>query len=135
MSLNNCKLITLPKIEDYRGNISFAENNKQAPFTIKRIYYLYDIPTAAKRGGHAHKTLQQVIIPLSGSFTIKLDDGSQKKNYLLDKPWEGLYLSPMVWREITGFTSGSICLVLASDYYDENDYYNDYHEFIKASKK
>jgi len=127
-----CKIISLNKIPDARGNLTFIEGNKQIPFPIERVYYLYDVPASSSRGGHAHKNLQQLIIAVSGSFTVVLDDGNGKKSFRLNKPYEGLYICPMIWREIHDFSSGSVCLVLASLEYDENDYYRDYNEFIKA---
>ncbi len=129
---HGCKLITFPQIADARGNLSFIENNKHVPFEIKRVYYLYDVPVLAERGGHAHKKLKQVIIPLSGSFDVRLDDGKEKTIITLCKPWEGLLITNLVWRELSNFSGGSACLVLASEYYDEEDYYRDYDVFIQA---
>lgn len=134
MSLKNCRQIELPKIVDYRGNLSFIESGEHIPFAIKRVYYLYDVPAGADRGGHAHKDLQQLLIPLAGSFDIQLDDGSEKKTFHLNRPFQGLYISSRVWREINNFSSGSVCLVLASEHYDEEDYYRNYHDFIAALK-
>jgi dTDP-4-dehydrorhamnose 3,5-epimerase-like enzyme len=131
MNINLCKLIQLPKISDNRGNLSYIETNKHIPFEIKRIYYLYDIPGNSVRAGHAHKNLHQFMIAVSGSFDITLDDGINKKTICLRKSYEGLYIPPMMWRDLTNFSSGSVCLVLASDYFDESDYYRDYNEFIK----
>lgn len=133
MSVDLCKIIELPKIVDYRGNLTFIEQNQHVPFDIKRVYYLYDVPAGADRGGHAHKALQQFIIPLSGSFDIHLDDGKGKKSFHLNRPFQSLYIPKMIWREINNFSSGSVCLVLASEHYDEDDYYRDYNEFLKAA--
>ncbi len=132
MSVSDCFIIDFPKITDKRGNLSFIENNCHIPFAIKRVYYLYDVPAFAERGGHAHKHLTQVLIALSGSFDVHLDDGQHKKIVTLNKPWQGLLISNNVWRELKGFSSGSTCLVLASEYYVENDYYRDYVEFLHS---
>ena len=134
MCVEQCRIISLPKITDYRGNLTFVEGSKHIPFEIKRVYYLYDVPTEADRGGHGHRNLQQLIIPLGGSFKFILDDGKTRKSYVLKKPWEGLYISPMIWRELSDFSSNAICLVLASEYYDEDDYYRKYEDFLVASK-
>jgi len=132
MPLNNCKILEFPIIHDARGNLTFIENNRHIPFDIKRVYYLYDVPGGAERAGHAHKTLQQIIIAMSGSFDILLDDGHEKKKLHLNRSYYGLYICPMIWRTIDNFSSGSVCLVLASDFYSEADYYRDYDEFLKA---
>jgi len=120
--ISKCEIISLGKISDLRGNLSFIESNTKINFNIKRIYYLYDVPAGAERGGHAHKELHQFIIAVSGSFDIKLYDGKSSVIYTLNKPYEGLYICPMIWREIYNFSSGSVCLVLASHIYDEQDY-------------
>ncbi len=129
----NPKVITLPKHTDRRGNLSFIEENTHVPFDIKRVYYLYDMPAGAERGAHGHKALEQLIIPLSGSFEIILDNGKETFPFFLKKPWEGLYVPPMYWRELKEFSSGAVCMVLASEKYDENDYFRDYAEFKKAA--
>lgn len=134
MSLKNCRLIDLPKIVDYRGNLSFIEAGEHIPFEIKRVYYLYDVPAGADRGGHAHKNLQQLLVPLAGSFNIVLDDGVEKETYQLNRPFQGLYITSRIWREINNFSSGSVCLVLASEHYDEDDYYRHYPDFIASLK-
>jgi dTDP-4-dehydrorhamnose 3,5-epimerase-like enzyme len=133
--ISDCKLISLPKITDARGNLTFVEGDNHIPFDIKRVYYLYDVPGGATRGGHGHKELQQLIIPMSGSFDIVLDDGSEKKRFHLNRSYNGLYVCPMIWREMDNFSSGAVCLVLASIRYDEDDYFRDYDEFIKAVKE
>ena len=134
MSLNECQLIPLPKISETNGNLTFIEGNRNIPFDIKRVYYLYDVPGGSERGGHAHKALHQLIIAMSGSFDIHLDDGVEKKTIHLNRSYFGLYVCPMIWREINNFSSGSVCLVLASDYYDEQDYYRNYSKFNLAAK-
>jgi len=132
MTLNDCKPIDLPKIADARGNLTFIEGGRHVPFNIKRVYYLYDVPGGAERGGHAHKDLHQLIVAMSGSFDIVLDDGRQKKRIHLNRSYHGLYVCPMIWREMDNFSSGAVCLVLASNLYDESDYYRDYSDFVKA---
>lgn len=132
MSIEQCRIIHLPKVQDPRGNLTFIEGNKHVPFDLKRVYYLYDVPGGAERGGHAHKQLQQLIIAMSGSFDVVLDDGHGKWRFPLNRSYYGLYISSMVWRELDNFSSGSVCMVLASTYYDESDYYRNYDEFIKA---
>ncbi|OHB70527.1 MAG: hypothetical protein A2W17_06635 [Planctomycetes bacterium RBG_16_41_13] len=134
MSIGECKIIEFPKITDSRGNLSFIEGNRHVPFDIKRIYYLYDVPGGATRAGHAHKMLEQVIIAISGSFDIVLDDGFSKNRFHLNRSYYGLYISSMVWREIDNFSSGSVCLVLASTFYDEADYYRNYSDFLSAAR-
>ncbi|MBT8565424.1 WxcM-like domain-containing protein [Polynucleobacter paneuropaeus] len=134
MSLKKCQIISLPKIAEARGNLTFIENRRNIPFDIKRVYYLYDVPGGSERGGHAHKALHQLIIAMSGSFDIHLDDGVEKKTFHLNRSYFGLYVCPMIWREIDNFSSGSVCLVLASDYFDEQDYYRTYDQFRLATK-
>jgi hypothetical protein len=131
MNINNCKLVELPKITDPRGNLTFIEGGDHIPFDIQRVYYLYDVPGGAERGGHAHKDLHQLIIAMSGSFDVLLDDGKQKKRVHLARSYYGLYVCPMIWRELDNFSSGSVCMVLASNKYDESDYYRDYDQFMK----
>lgn len=130
--LSECRLIDFPKISDPRGNLTFVEGSNHIPFDIKRVYYLYDVPGGAERGGHAHKDLQQVIIAMSGSFDVVVDDGTQKQRFHLNRSYYGLYLPTMVWRELDNFSSGSVCMVLASEPYDEADYYRNYDEFTQA---
>jgi hypothetical protein len=134
LSLKNCKIIQLPKIEDPRGNLTFIEGSGHIPFDIKRVYYLYDVPGGAERGGHAHKELHQLIVAMSGSFDVILDDGYEKKRFHLNRSYYGLYVCPMIWRELDNFSSGSVCMVLASNLYDESDYYRDYSVFLKTIK-
>jgi dTDP-4-dehydrorhamnose 3,5-epimerase-like enzyme len=132
MSLENCQLIELPKISDPRGNLTFVESQNHIPFDIKRVYYTYDVPGGTERGGHAHKELKQLIIAMSGSFDITLDDGFEKKTFHLNRSYFGLYVSSMIWRGIDNFSSGSVCMVLASEFYSEADYYREYEDFLKA---
>ena len=132
MNVRGCKILDLPKISDPRGNLTFIESPQHIPFDIKRVYYLYDVPGGAERGGQAHKDLQQLIIAMSGSFDILLDDGVNKERIHLNRPYFGLYVNTMVWRELDNFSSGSVCMVLASIPYDESDYYLDYGEFTQA---
>jgi hypothetical protein len=129
-SLDSCHLVDLPKISDPRGNLTFVEGGNHIPFDIKRVYHLYDVPGGAERGGHAHKGLHQLIIAISGAFDIVLDDGDEKKRFHLNRSYFGLYVSPMIWREMDNFSSGAVCLVLASNFYDEADYYRNYDDFI-----
>jgi len=129
MSLSECRIISLPKISDPSGNLTFIENQRHIPFDICRVYYLYGVQQGAVRGGHAHKNLYQFLIAAHGSFDVLLDDGCDKKNFYLDCAHQGLYICPMIWRELRNFSQGAVCLVLASDFYDESDYYRDYQEF------
>lgn len=127
----DCSLLTLPKFEVERGAITSVNNKSEIPFAIKRVYYLYDVPSGSDRGAHAHKELQQLIVAASGSFTVAVDDGKLKRSFILSQPNVGLYLPPGLWRELTDFSGGSICLVLANHEYKENDYIRDYHDFKK----
>lgn len=132
MGLDLCKVVNLPRISDPRGNLTFVEGGNHIPFGIERVYYLYDVPGGAERGGHAHKALQQLIIAMSGSFDVVLDDGERKKRVHLNRSYAGLYVCPMIWRELDNFSSGSVCMVLASNKYEESDYFRDYGEFMRA---
>jgi hypothetical protein len=135
MNLDKCQIFDLPRINDPRGNLTFVEANRHVPFEISRVYYLYDVPGGAERGGHGHKALHQLIIAMSGSFDIHLDDGYAKKTIHMNRSYSGLYVCPMIWREIDNFSSGAVCMVLASDCYDEQDYYRDYSDFINNAKR
>jgi dTDP-4-dehydrorhamnose 3,5-epimerase-like enzyme len=132
MNLSECRVIELPKISDPRGSLTFVESNNQIPFDIKRIYYIYDVPGGSERGAHAHKDLHQLIIAMSGSFDIVLDDGLKKERFHLARSYYGLYVCPMIWRQLDNFSSGSVCVVLASNFFDDDDYYRDYDEFLLA---
>jgi hypothetical protein len=132
MSIERCRMIELPKIHDPRGNLTFVESNAHIPFAIERVYYLYDVPGGASRHGHAHKALHQFIIAMSGSFDVALDDGKDKERVHLNRSYNGLYVCPMVWRELDNFSSGSVCMVIASAKFDEGDYIRDYAAFMRA---
>lgn len=134
MSVDLCKIIELPKISDPRGNLSFIEGGKHIPFDIKRVYYLYDVPGGSDRGSHAHKTLQQFIVAMSGSFDVVLDDCKKKKRFHLNRSYYGLYVCPMMWRDLDNFSSGAVCMVLASTLFYASDYIRDYQEFLSLSK-
>ncbi|GGH39967.1 WxcM domain-containing protein [Mangrovimonas yunxiaonensis] len=131
--IKNIRLINIPKVQDPRGNLAIIEKNV-IPFQIKRVYYLYDVPSGAYRGGHAHKKLYQVLIALSGSFDVILDDGKDKMKITLNKPNEGLLIPTGIWRELENFSSGSVCLVLASEVFDENDYIRNYNDFVSMKR-
>ena len=133
--ISQCAIIELPIISDPRGNLTFIEAGRHIPFEIRRVYYLYDVPGGAERGGHAHKSLHQLIIAAAGSFDVHLDDGYSKKSISLNRSYHGLYMRPMIWREINNFSSGAVCMVLASAYYDESDYYRDYSTFLSGTRK
>jgi hypothetical protein len=132
LSINDCKLMLLPKIADPRGNLTFVEGNRHIPFAIQRVFYLYDVPGGAERGGHANKALHQLIIAMSGSFDVVLDDGAEKKRMHLNRSYSALYVCPMIWGALDNFSSGSVCMVLASHPYDQDDYYRDYAEYVSV---
>lgn len=131
MGVQECRLIDLPKVQDPRGNLTFIESARHIPFRIERVYYLYDVPGGASRAGHAHKILHQFLIAMSGSFDVHLDDGREKRTFHLSRSYYGLYIAPGIWREIDNFSSGAVCLALASDIYREEDYYRVYEDFIR----
>ena len=133
--IDDCKIIDLPMIKNPKGNLTFIEAGRQIPFDIRRVYYLYDIPGGEERGGHAHRALHQLIIAMSGSFDIRLDDGRAEKTVHMNRSYYGLYICPMIWREIDNFSSGAVCMALASEFYDEADYYRDYDQFIRDVRK
>ena len=128
------ELIDLPKITDPRGNLTVAEQMKNVPFDIKRVYWTYDVPGGESRGGHAHKALYQLVVAMSGSFTVTLDNGKERETILLNHPWQGLLIKPNTWRTLDDFSSGAVCMVLASELFEEDDYIYDYDEFIHYTK-
>jgi hypothetical protein len=132
MALDDCRIIQLPKIPDARGNLTFIEAGHHVPFDIKRIFYLYDVPGGAMRAGHALKSCQQFLIAMSGSFDVQLDDGFEKKTYHLNRSYYGLHIPPLIWRVIDNFSSGSVCLAVVSEFYNAEDYYRDYDEYLEA---
>lgn len=134
MSIRDCRLIDLPKISEPRGNLTFIEGGRHIPFDIKRVYYLYDVPGGAERGAHGHRALQQFIVAMSGSFDVVLDDGFDRKTIHMNRSYYGLYVTPMMWRDITNVSSGAVLMVLASEFYDESDYFRDYSQFLDAAR-
>jgi dTDP-4-dehydrorhamnose 3,5-epimerase-like enzyme len=134
-SVQGCRILDLPKISDPRGNLTFIEESRHIPFDIKRVYYLYDVPGGESRGGHAHQKLEQFVIAASGSFDVVVDDGAEQKRFFLNRSYYGLYIPRLIWREMENFSSGSICLVLASEPYDESDYYRDYGAYLQAVRE
>ena len=134
MPLNDCKISSIPKISDLRGNLSFVEGGEHVPFDIKRIYYLYDVPGGSERGSHAHYNLHQLIIAVSGSFDVELDDGFASGVFSLNRASSGLYVCPMMWRTLKNFSSGAVCLVIASERYAEEDYIRNYVDFKEKVK-
>ena len=131
MTLNNVQLIELPKILDERGNLTFIEGNNHIPFKIERTYMIYDVPGGATRGGHAYIDLKEFIVALSGSFDVVLDDGNEKKTYSLNRSYYGLYVPNMIWRSLENFSTNALCLILASQKYNENDYLRDHNQYKK----
>ncbi|MGN0068425.1 MAG: sugar 3,4-ketoisomerase [Prevotella sp.] len=131
----NIKIIRLPKITDPRGNLTVAESQKSIPFVSKRVYWTYDIPAGERRGGHAHKECEEIIIAANGSFDVTLDDGQEKQTIHLNHPYEGLYVGTGIWRTLEDFSSGAVCLVLASELFDEDDYIYEYDEFKEYARK
>lgn len=132
MTIQECRLVQLPKIPDPRGNLTVIEGGVQVPFEIKRVFYLYDVPGGATRAGHALRTCSQFVIAASGSFDVILDDGDRKQRFQLNRSYQGLLIPPMIWREIDNFSSSSVCLVLASEPYSAEGYYRTYEEFRRA---
>lgn len=133
MPLSDCKIIDLPKISDPRGNLTFVEGQGHVPFEIRRVYYLYDVPGGSDRGAHGHRNLHQFIVAMSGSFDVLLDDGRDQRRFHLNRSYYGLYVCPMMWRYLDNFSSGAVCMVLASEHYDVGDYIRDYQEFLQAA--
>ena len=132
-TINDCQFLEFPKIGDPSGQLTFIEGNNHVPFAIKRVFYIYDVPTGGDRGAHAHYYLHQILICLSGSYDVVLDDGHSKRNIKLNRPWKGLYIPPMIWSSEVNFDPGSVCLVLASHDYDEADYIREYSKFISVT--
>ena len=135
MSKTEDKIIDLPKILDPRGNLTVAQSMDHIPFNVSRVYWVYDVPAGESRGGHAHKQCREFIVAASGSFTVTLDDGYTQTSYHLNHPWQGLYVETEVWRTLNDFSSGAVCLVLASDPFEEDDYIRDYNDFLATLKK
>lgn len=134
-SVDDCRIIQLPKHVRESGNITVVENNRELPFEVKRVYYLYDVPGGEERGGHSHKQLYSFMVAASGSFDVLLDDGVSTRTVTLNRPSYGLLIVPGIWRVLNNFSSGSVCLVLTSDYYDESDYIREYEDFKKITHK
>ena len=135
MGLQDCRIIDLPRISDTRGNLTFIESDRHVPFNIKRVYYLYDVPGGAERGGHAHIKLEEFIIAMLGSFDVVLDDGFDRRNFHLNRSYFGIYIPRLIWRELNNFSSGSVCMVLASECFDEADYFRDYDMYLGVVKQ
>lgn len=135
MSVADCRIVEFPKITDVRGNLTFIEGQNHIPFDIKRVYYLYDVPGGSDRGAHAHRGLQQLVISMAGSFDLLLDDGKETKKFHLNRSYYGIYVCPMTWRYLDNFSSGAVCMVLASAPYDEADYIRDYDAFLAEATK
>lgn len=133
MSLRDCKILEMPKVSDARGNLTFIESGRQIPFEFKRVYYLYDVPGGSDRGAHAHRSLHQFFVAMSGSFDVVLHDGREEKRFHLNRSYFGLYVCPMMWRYLDNFSSGSVCMVLASEFYDEGDYIHDWATFERLA--
>ena len=131
--VEDCELIELGKNHHANGNLTVVENEMQVPFDIKRVYYLYDVPGGEERGGHSHKALKQFIVAISGAFDVVIDDGINQRTITLNRPYQGLLIVPGIWRVINNFSSGAVCLVLASEHYDEADYVRDYQEFMQLT--
>jgi hypothetical protein len=134
MPLSDCRFLDLPKIHDPRGNLTFIEGGRHVPFDIQRVYYLYDVPGGSDRGAHAHRNLHQFIVAMSGSFDVVLDDGDRKRRFHLNRSYFGLYVCPMMWRYLDNFSSGAVCMVLASRHFDADDYIRDYEEFCRVAR-
>lgn len=129
-TLNDIQILDLPVIKDVRGNLTFIQEGV-IPYAFKRVYYLFDVPAGAERGGHSHIAQKQIIIALSGSFDVVLDDGTNRQTFTLNKPYKGLHIAEGLWRELSNFSSGAVCLVIAQDVFDEEDYIRDYQDFLK----
>ena len=132
MGLADCRIVELPRIQDARGSLSVIESGQHVPFEIRRVYYSYDIPNGKERGGHGHRKLEQLFIAVAGGFDVVLDDGRNSSRFTLDNPYTGLYVCPMMWRSLENFSSEAVCMVLASEHYDELDYFRDYTDYLSA---
>ena len=135
MALRDCRIIEFPKISDQRGNLTFIEAGRHIPFAIKRVYYIYDVPGGASRAAHGHRCLHQLMISMSGSFDVTLDDAREKRLFHMNRSYYGLYIPPMMWRDLNNFSSGVVCMVLASEFYDEADYFRNYYEFVETARR
>ena len=133
VTLEDCRLITIPKIEDKRGKLYFIENSRNIPFDIKRVFYIFDVPESESRADHSNMNVEEVVVALTGSFDVTIDDGKEQNKFTLNRPDLGLYLAKMIWRRLDNFSEGAICLVLASSLYDANDYLFDYNEFQRIN--
>ncbi len=134
MSIEACRMIDLPRIQDARGNLTFVEGGRHIPFEIRRVFYLYDVPGGESRAGHALRTCQQVVVAMSGSFDVVLDDGRQRRRFHLNRSYHGLFIPALIWRELDNFSSGSVCTVFASEPYDEAGYFRDYSAFVQRTR-
>ena len=132
--IDDCKIIEVPKINDRQGNLTFVEGQRHIPFEVRRVFYIYDVPSGAGRGAHAHRTLHQFLVCISGSFDVEVDDGRRRTSFHLNRPWKGLHVPPMLWASEVNFDPGTVCLVLASAPYEEKDYFRDYQTFLTAAK-
>lgn len=132
-SINDCHIIDLPKVSDQRGNLTFVEGGSHIPFDIRRVYYVYDVPGGSVRGSHAHRDLHQLVIAMSGSFDVVLDDGREERRFCLNRSYYGLYVCPMMWRTLDNFSSGAVLMVLASSHFEDADYIRDYDEFKRLT--
>jgi hypothetical protein len=133
-TVNDCRMLDLPRVALPEGNITPVEGCREIPYEIERIFYLYDVPGGAERGGHAHRTLQQTVVAVMGAFTVVLDDGHERRTVLLNRAYQGIYVPPLIWSELSSFSSGGICLALVSAHYDEADYVRDYSRFIEIKR-
>lgn len=134
-SLDNCRIVDLPRIRHDNGSLTFFQNSPEAPFPVKRVFYLYDIPGDSERGGHSHHQAQELIVALSGCFDVVLNDGHQSRRFTLNRPYRGLYIPAGIWRELNNFSSGSVCLVLTSEKFDEDDYVREFDRFLELTAK
>ena len=130
MNVDDCMVIDLPNVADHRGNLTYIEGTRHVPFEVRRVFYIYDVPSGESRGGHAHRALQQFLICLSGSLDVELDDGASRRVHHLNRPWRGLYVPPLIWARETNFGSGTVCLVLTSAFYEEGDNIRDYSLYL-----